>query len=54
MKIVVGGGVFSRTLELTGVSRGEQIGAHAEINNPEDLVEGLEAFYGEDIAVKVA
>ena len=33
------GGVFSRTLELTGVSLGEQIGAHAEINNPEDLVE---------------
>ena len=54
MKIVVGGGVFSRTQELTGVSLGEQIGAHAEINNPEDLVEGLEAFYGEDIAVKVA
>ena len=23
-------------------------------SNPEDLVEGLEAFYGEDIAVKVA
>ena len=54
MKIVVGGGVFSRTQELTGVSLGEQIGAHAEINNPEDLVEGLEVFYGEDVAVKVA
>ena len=54
MKIVVGGGVFSRTQELTGVSLGEQIGAHAEINNPEDLVEGLETFYGEEAAVKVA
>ena len=54
MKIVVGGGVFSRTQELTGVSLGEQIGAHAEINNPEDLVEGLEVFYGEEVAEKVA
>ena len=54
MKIVVGGGVFTRTQELTGVSLGEQIGAHAEINNPEDLVEGLEVFYGEESAVKVA
>ena len=52
MKIVVGGGVFSRTQELTGVSLKEKLGPR-EINNPEDLVEGLK-LYGEDVAVKVA